>query len=245
MPRIFAILLIAVAPLTALRAQALIGEFGGGCVTLGPSSSTSTTLAAPIPANALVIASAALSNGAAFNHVVGDTAGNSDYTPAAASFQNNMATIVFSRASGAGMPSGTVITYSMQGGSGSRACLNVAAFSGVDSVGSLTAQGTGFSAANGATQSATSGFPTTRAATILVMEASYASDPGVVTPPAGGAMLTKSCVGAAPAFCMQSSYRVTGNTGTLSQSVTSQNAVSWQTALVGYSSDAMFLDGFE
>lgn len=244
MRRLLAAASLVAFPLAGAHAQALVGQFASTCTTLGASSSMTVATSAAIPPASLIVVSAAVANGNTTGNTVSDNQGGANYGIGAVGNQNNIVLIPFSRYVAGGVPSGTLITWSMQGGTGSRACMNVAAFSGMFATDFTTSNGVNVSAMNSTTQSVTASPPLVQARNLVFTEVAYNADPGTVTPPSGTTALTKSCIGA-PAFCMQSFFRVALGTGTVAQQVTSQNAVQWEAGLNTYLANLVFSDGYE
>lgn len=240
----FAIVLSTLTTLSACaNAQVLVGQFGNACVTLGPSSTMTLTIAQPIPANSLIIASVGVDS-SVFDNVFSDNSpGGGSYGSGSVGAQNGTVLIPFSRYSALVTPAGTTFTWTMVGGNTRKACMNISAFSGTLPTQAL-AVAQGVNSGVGAAASATTTTPVGLARSLVFGLTTHLGDPGTVTPGPGITLLNKNCLGA-PAFCLQSGFSVSNSAAT--QTLTNASGVSsnWQMGVNAYVSNTIHVDGFE
>jgi hypothetical protein len=229
------------------RAQTFVGEFGGLCSPMSAMSQLTYTLPAPIPAASLVVVSVAL-EGSAFSNTFHDSTNPAfNWFSGGGGNQNNMFTVPYSHFVAGGLAAGTVFTYGNIGGANLRACMHVVAFSGMSGKDFIFASGNNQSASPGTTQTATTIIPTPEGDStqnLVFMEVSTIGDPGTVST-GQGAVTTKQCLGPAPSLCIVSSYRGTATLGAQTQTTSSTNAVTWQTAINELRTDLIDALGFE
>jgi hypothetical protein len=228
---------------SGVMAQALIGQFGNACTTLGPSSTMTLTTTQPIPAGALIIVSVGIDGTPFENAVTDNAAGGGFYSLGSVGTLNGALLIPFSRFNTSIVPAGTTFTWTMTGGSTRRACMNISAFSGLlppQAIPVAMGINTGISTS----ASATTDSPIGTGHALVFQLTTYQSDPDTLTPSPGTTLLTKNCLGA-PAFCLQTGYRVTSSHTAQTQTTTSSLSANWQMGVNAYLSNTIHRDGFE
>lgn len=239
MNRILVVVFLAfVAHAGSASAQTLEGEYGAACANLA-ANSLQVALTQSIPANSMIVATAALSNGFAFNNTVSDPVNGTYFTGAVG--VGSMLVIPAFHYTTTGLPSGTIITYAMTGGIGSNACLTISAFTEIANLSSVTSDVS--NGGTGTTQSLTTG-TVTDTPNLVYMGVAYSGDPGTLTPVLG-TELTKTCGGLAPVLCVAGSFRAANGLGPFNQTVNSQNSVAWEAGLNTMLGLRIFADGFE
>jgi hypothetical protein len=224
-------------------AQFLRGEFGAACTQIGASGSMQVALTQNIPANSMIVATAAVANPSAFNNVVSDPVGG-NYNVGAVGAASGMVLIPHFRYTTTLLPAGTILTYAMGNATGANACMSISAFGEMVNQTFASASGTNSSGANSTTQTATTSGAPLSAPNLVFMGVGYIGNPGTLTPTSGTA-LTKTCGGVGTPLCIAASFRVANNVAAYTQTVTSTNSIAWLAGINAQPGARIFGNGFE
>jgi len=240
MNRILAVVFLAfVAHAGPASAQALLGEYGAACALL-TSNNLSVALTQTIPANSMIVVTAASSNPFPIISPTLSDPTNGNYFVGTAGMGNSFVAPYFHYTT-ASLASGTMITFSQTGGTGTSACVTIDAFTEVANVTSVSS-GPVANSGTSTTQSLTTGnaFATPN---LVYMSVAYTGDPGTLST-AVGTQLTKTC-GGTPQLCVAASFRTANDLGPFNQTVNSQNSVPWEASIESLQGTRIFADGFE
>jgi hypothetical protein len=244
------LLLLCVGFALPAAAQEFVALRASGCgqfVALGGGGAgLQLTLAATVPAGRHIVASIAVANTGLAGNLVQDSNGTL-YAASGFTVQNGLIVGTFIGYLNAPLAAGGFVRAKADSGVGSAACLHASEFSGIIPT-SFANWGSGVNASGvpGTSQSATLDSPLANARAQLIGATASPSDPGLVTPSDGGALIVRTCRSPTADICLASTHRLAPIPGpAYSISTTTQNSVTWTSSISAFLALPIFEDGFE